>query len=331
MLSARFTFAAVIGLAIQSGTASAQILRGHLLDGRSGRPISAGALLLLDTAGAAVAQVIAGDSGRFVIQHKAGLYRLRAEALGYQTALSDTVTLEPRRVRYIEFRLRADVVELAPLTIVSAPRVRWLDQAGFYTRRQAGIGSFFTRDDFDLHRPRYASEILRLAAGVRLRPIATGNAIIFTRSEATRLVGGGCRPVVWVDGARSSSTGTIDFVHPDDVEAIEVYRGPSQVPAQYSGAESACGVILVWTRHDLNQGPLESLVQQPSSPPPIGGCVDVTANPRYAHWARRSIIRRPQRWPSRLVQGLVARYVSGRPSRPIRMSVGWATTELTSA
>ena len=29
--------------------------------------------------------------------------------------------------------------------------------------------------------------------------------------------------------------------------AIEVFRRPSEVPARYGGAESGCGVILIWT------------------------------------------------------------------------------------
>lgn len=37
-------------------------------------------------------------------------------------------------------------------------------------------------------------------------------------------------------------------VQPEDVHAIEVYRTPSEIPAQFGGAESACGVILVWTQ-----------------------------------------------------------------------------------
>lgn len=36
-------------------------------------------------------------------------------------------------------------------------------------------------------------------------------------------------------------------VRPQDVLAIEVYRRPVEVPAQYGGAESGCGVILIWT------------------------------------------------------------------------------------
>jgi hypothetical protein len=33
------------------------------------------------------------------------------------------------------------------------------------------------------------------------------------------------------------------------ISAIEVYRGPAELPVQYGGAESACGVLLIWTGH----------------------------------------------------------------------------------
>ncbi len=38
-------------------------------------------------------------------------------------------------------------------------------------------------------------------------------------------------------------------VRPEEVYAIEVYRTPSQIPIEYGGAESACGVLLIWTIH----------------------------------------------------------------------------------
>jgi hypothetical protein len=37
-------------------------------------------------------------------------------------------------------------------------------------------------------------------------------------------------------------------MRPDNIEAIEVYNGVAQVPAQYGGAHSACGVVLIWLR-----------------------------------------------------------------------------------
>jgi hypothetical protein len=40
----------------------------------------------------------------------------------------------------------------------------------------------------------------------------------------------------------------IDSLRWQDVEAVEIYAGPAQVPPQYGGAHSACGIILFWTR-----------------------------------------------------------------------------------
>ena len=41
-----------------------------------------------------------------------------------------------------------------------------------------------------------------------------------------------------------------DVVRPDDIEAIEVYRSASQVPAEFGGNSmfTRCGVIVIWTR-----------------------------------------------------------------------------------
>jgi len=39
-----------------------------------------------------------------------------------------------------------------------------------------------------------------------------------------------------------------ELVRPAEVEGIEVYTRPSQVPVQYGGAQGGCGVILIWTR-----------------------------------------------------------------------------------
>jgi outer membrane receptor for ferrienterochelin and colicin len=33
-----------------------------------------------------------------------------------------------------------------------------------------------------------------------------------------------------------------------DIEAIEVYTGPSEVPGEYAGRNAGCGVIVIWTR-----------------------------------------------------------------------------------
>ena len=48
-----------------------------------------------------------------------------------------------------------------------------------------------------------------------------------------------------------------DFVMPQDVEAIEVYRRASEVPAHFGGMSTAtqCGVIAIWTRRGWRNTP----------------------------------------------------------------------------
>jgi hypothetical protein len=42
-----------------------------------------------------------------------------------------------------------------------------------------------------------------------------------------------------------------DFVAPEEVIALEVYAGSSEIPAQFNTSRfnSRCGVIVVWTRY----------------------------------------------------------------------------------
>jgi hypothetical protein len=35
---------------------------------------------------------------------------------------------------------------------------------------------------------------------------------------------------------------------PKEIAGIEVYDGPATVPAQFSGMDRRCGMVLVWTK-----------------------------------------------------------------------------------
>ena len=84
--------------------------------------------------------------------------------------------------------------------------------------------------------------------------------------------GGGTRPgepvsttrdPVLEDGPTVEAAEAVNRVHPMDVVAIEVYRGPAETPGPYIDSNSRCGVILIWTRNGqfrMDQGPLSTLL-----------------------------------------------------------------------
>lgn len=40
----------------------------------------------------------------------------------------------------------------------------------------------------------------------------------------------------------------LNGMHPDEIQAIEVYTSAVQIPAQYNKTSGGCGVMLIWTR-----------------------------------------------------------------------------------
>lgn len=64
----------------------------------------------------------------------------------------------------------------------------------------------------------------------------------------TGFMGAPCRPTIVLDGMFMRGIALDDLVHANDIEALEVYKGPSTVPPQWRSA-AVCGVIAVWTKH----------------------------------------------------------------------------------
>jgi hypothetical protein len=161
------------------------------------------------------------------------------------------VDLASGRTATVRLDMPRPAVQLDRVTVLGkrSPASRDLD--GFLARKRSGLGVYFTRADIERLNPFDVTDVLRTTAGLRVTPLGSrGNAI---RGR------GGCVPAVFIDGAPiAGAADELDlFVRPNAVAAIEVYRGPSEVPAQFNGVGSGgaltsgagCGgAIVVWTR-----------------------------------------------------------------------------------
>lgn len=235
---------------------------GRVVDRRSGRPVEAANVILSDTLLAEDRRRMTDGSGRFMFADlDPGMYRVAVDHLTFDP-LDQLVHLPSDRTVQVDFELSADPIELAPI-IVTALREKRLELQGFYDRRELGEaisgGVFLTRDDIRNAGAIRVTHYLGRIPGIRTECTggANNNCIIrMTRGvpSLSSRAEYGCRNAnVYLDGVRVIRDGggaaeSIDnFVSPSEIAGIEVYRGPSELPAEFGGAVGRCGAIVIWT------------------------------------------------------------------------------------
>ncbi|HYH80632.1 MAG TPA: carboxypeptidase regulatory-like domain-containing protein [Longimicrobium sp.] len=162
------------------------------------------------------------------------------------------------------------VVALAGVEARSSARSRGLELQGFYERRQRGGGVFLTDSALQSRRAGRLSDVLRRVPGIRLmRYSEEGQQRSLDVDEGYRIASGRattsisradwCWMDVYLDGQlvqtsdRPGEARNLDQVALRDLEAVEIYRGAAEVPTEYRGSTSSCGVLLLWTRrHDAS-------------------------------------------------------------------------------
>jgi hypothetical protein len=231
----------------------AQTVEGRVIDPATERPIAEATVAVLTESGRVVAQTVGDTAGNFVVALRGpGEYRLRADRIGYRRVTSQGFTVGPREALKVDLHLSAGAVELAPLVITSRPeppRVLSLERSGFYERERHSPGVFMRREDVNRSRGMRMSDVLATIPGVRRATVQGRSAISLGRSGMGSRV---CAPAVFIDGQPLVRPESIDdIVHVAAIEALEVYRGPSQTPARFAGQESGCGVVVIWTQQKV--------------------------------------------------------------------------------
>lgn len=231
------------------------LVRGELVDDGTGAPIVLGTLRLLDDEGSSVAAVLSGEGGGFfLVSPRPGTYRIRAERIGYRTAESRELDLVGGDTVGVEFRLAADAVVLAPITVTASARP-WVHRSalagmeGFFRRydRYSGTGfaEFVTRDSIAPWEDRVPS---------------AGHMLGWTTRAVTRvdpasgevMLRGGCEPDYYLNGTPVPYT-MVEPLSPTTLEAVEVYVRPS-IPADLARG-SPCGVVAYWSRRSPPDSP----------------------------------------------------------------------------
>ena len=251
-------------LALLAAPLAAQTVRGRVLDAASGEGVAQAAVQALSAEGRDVGRARTAADGSFVLQLRAAAsVRIQAQRAGYRTTLTDALPVAVREAVEVEVRLSTTALALEPLRVtarVEPPRRRNLELNGFYERERAGIGKYVRREEIELRPSRNLAEVLARVQGTAIQYQGSKQYIYFPRNGRPVLrqsfrgpPQNACLPRLYVDGARVTYDANNDInavVNPGQVEAIEVFRGPAEIPVQYNDSNSMCGVILIWTRHE---------------------------------------------------------------------------------
>ncbi len=254
-----FLFATLLALGFAPGSLHAQqgVIAGIVTTGTAASPVQGATVRVQGTE----RQVLTDDQGRFRLAGMSG----------------GSVTLEVRRVGYRPMTVSAQVGNMDVRVTLTAQSLR-LDQvvvtgtAGGQSKRELGT----------------TVSTIDAAATKEIAPINSVQNLLAARApgvfvnSATGNVGAGARirirgassvslsnePLIYVDGVRvasapatgpqnqdfgSSSISRINDINPDDIESIEIIKGPAA--ATLYGTEASNGVIQIITKRGRSGAP----------------------------------------------------------------------------
>lgn len=235
--------------AIPSAAQQASV-SGRVLDQASGRPIPNAVVALVGTN----RQATTDDQGRYLLQGVApGQVQLRASRIGYQAQLR-IMTVRPGETVTVDFEIAPAVISLDEVVVTATGEQRQRELGNVVGRIQAAqvveeapITSFS-----DLLTARAPGVVVQRSSG----QVGSGTRIRIRGANSLSLSN---EPLVYVDGIRveqgvssvSVFTGgqapsRLDDLNPEDIESIEIIKGPSA--ATLYGTEAANGVIRITTK-----------------------------------------------------------------------------------
>jgi hypothetical protein len=248
----------VLSLVTQPVPTFGQAVRGTIRDSSTRQFVPNASIVLLGELGDTAAIGSTDDNGAFVVGSvEWGTFVLSVVRLGFNPHVDGPLRLTPGDTVDVSYQLSPLAVRMDPVVVETAATVLHLQRAGFYHRQRLGFGHHIEPSRIESRR-NAAQDIADLMVGlpgvqvVYPRAGAFGKSIKLTGMPS---IATSCSsPLFFLDGIRVLASGNLEeIIRPEEVQAIEIFRRPSEIPAQYGGPDSGCGVILIWTRRGADR------------------------------------------------------------------------------
>lgn len=264
-------------LTLSSSLAAQVVVRGILYDDASGQPLRGTVLLVDPSTDAAVVNTATDSAGNFYLQTRDGTYQIVAIRPGYKSVTSAPVPLQngERITIRVPMAENGDPVHRIGVTERLRPSAgeksavaldRRMVTNGFEARRAVGQGLQYDRTRLEKSGVATLGQFLQSVPGLQVRDAQSTASMQMTRSPTMNGIGGNggagpagsmatCRIGWYLDGQRIDIPGQSDpmtdalaSIPIDQLEAVEVFRGVSEMPPQFSAPDQRCGVVALWMR-----------------------------------------------------------------------------------
>lgn len=234
-------------------------VKGTVVDEQTGEPVPHVDIAVRAANDRFIRDIVTDAEGQFEfsVRFHPGIW-LAASRIGYADNRTPILWFDDHTYYEVEIRLDPSAVLLAPLEVVTRREERRSPVlSGFDRRVRNGHGYYITRREIEKRNAAYVSDLLAMVPGVRLQSSGAGSHRLIQMSRAASRA---CPVQLYVDGMQVTRRQTMgiggrfsgiyvdDFVTPNSVEGIEIYRGISTVPPEFLSPDADCGVIAIWTR-----------------------------------------------------------------------------------
>lgn len=190
-----------------------------------------------------------GETGRVLFRGVEGTTGVRVSAVG-RNSVDTTVAVVSSGLTRLDVDLTLSTSELGEVSVESESlNERMLRRRGFYERQERRSGEFVTREELDQRGATQFRDVFSGVPGVRVTQQGTATVLVSNRRRD-------CPMAIFIDGVEAAFLAQqIENVPFDPIAAVEIYKGPAEVPPEYSYTrrQQTCGAVLVWTRIEAGE------------------------------------------------------------------------------
>jgi len=226
----------LFGLALPAASQTTGRLRGKVTDTETGEAL-ARATIRIKNGGT---PITTDSAGLFTTAVAAGPVEITVTALGYESRSWKFDVAEGQGVqRTFGLDFTGDKLPEIVVTARADKLVpRYID---FERRRQKGGGAYLRWDEILQKNFGTIGEAARSIRGVKMDCDQRNFECYVYMARSPN-----CKPTWWIDGVQVNSFSESTPIR--DVYGLEFYRGASEVPAEFTGSNAGCGVVVVWTK-----------------------------------------------------------------------------------